>query len=192
MTATRPSVLISGCSSGIGRAAALRFAQAGFPTYATARKPETLETLEAAGCVTLALDVTEPASIADAIGRVERDHGHVGVLVNNAGYGLMGPVEETPLDAIRAQYETNVFGLIALSQAVLPAMRSARYGRVINVGSCGGEFTTPGSGIYQSTKYAVESISDALRMETKSFGIKVVLIQPGGVTTGFGAAARTL
>jgi NAD(P)-dependent dehydrogenase (short-subunit alcohol dehydrogenase family) len=186
----RPAVLISGCSTGIGRATARRFAAAGFPTFATARRPETLDELVGLGCRALPLDVTDPDSIKQVVHAVESEHGSVGVLVNNAGFGLMGTVEETPVDEIRRQYETNVFGLVALTQAALAAMRAAGRGRIVNVGSAGGEFTTPGSGIYQSTKYALESLNDAMRMELRPFGIRVALVQPGGVTTDFGRTAR--
>lgn len=177
--------LVTGASSGIGRATALALHQAGFVTYATARRLDSLTDLQQFGLHTLQLDVTEEASRVAAIRAVEVEHGAVGVLVNNAGYGLTGPIEELALDAIRDQFETNVFGLVRLSQLVLPAMRRAGRGRIINVGSIGGTFTAPGSGAYHASKYAVESFSDALRMEVRPFGINVVLLQPTGVYTAF-------
>jgi NAD(P)-dependent dehydrogenase (short-subunit alcohol dehydrogenase family) len=188
MTTSR-AVLITGCSSGIGRATALRLHQAGFPVYATARRPETLADLATAGIATLALDVTDEASMVAAVKRVEADHGAVGVLVNNAGYGLQGPVEEVPLTDARRQFETNVFGPVRLSQLVLPGMRAQRWGRVINISSMGGRFTFPGGGFYHASKHALGSLSDAMRLELASFGVRVVIIEPGPVTSEFGDTA---
>lgn len=179
------NVLITGCSSGLGHALALQFVQAGYPTYATARNPESITDLAEAGCTTMALDVTDTNAIQQAVSRVEQDHGSVGILINNAAIGLMSPMEIIPLDVVRQQYETNVFGLLAMTQAVLPAMRNAGFGRVVNIGSSGGEWTTPAGGIYQATKYTVDSMSDAMRMELKPFGIKVVLIEPGAIASKF-------
>lgn len=181
--------LVTGCSSGIGRATALALARTGRPTYATARRPETLDALAAAGCHVLALDVTDESSVTAAVGEIERTAGSVGVLVNNAGYGEYGPVEEVPIDAVRRQFETNVFGLLRLTQLVLPGMRARGSGRVVNVSSMGGRMTLPGGGVYHASKYAVEALSDALRFETRGFGIAVTLVEPGPVHTGFGAYA---
>jgi len=182
-------VLITGCSSGIGRATAERLAAAGWTVYATARRPESIADLEAGGCRTLALDVTDEQSMADAVAAVEREHGAVGVLVNNAGYSQSGAIESVAIEDVRRQFETNVFGLVRLTQLVLPAMRSRRAGRIVNVSSMGANFTFPGGGFYHATKYALEAISDALRFELRGFGIGVVVIQPGIVRTGFGDAA---
>lgn len=192
VTQEKPSVLITGCSSGLGRALALRFVRAGYPTYATARSRESIDALAEAGCVTLALDVTDAASISTAVARVEADHGSVGILVNNAAIGMMAPLELVPLDTVRKQYETNVFGLLACCQHVLPSMRRAEKGRIVNIGSSGGEWTTPGGGVYQATKYAVDSMSDALRMEAKAFGIDVVLIEPGAISSKFASNGTVL
>ncbi|MEQ1500929.1 MAG: SDR family NAD(P)-dependent oxidoreductase [Myxococcota bacterium] len=181
-------VLVTGCSSGIGKAVALRLVRAGHVVYATARKPETLTELAAAGCETLALDVTDDASMAAAVAEIERAHGAVGVLVNNAGYSQSGAVESIPLDKVRKQFETNVFGLLALTQRCLPAMRQRRAGTIVNVGSMGGRLTFPGGGIYHATKYAIEALSDVLRYELAGFGIRVVLIEPGLIRTGFADA----
>lgn len=124
---------------------------------------------------------------------VEAAHGAVDVLVNNAGYGLNGPLEEVTMDDVRREFETNVFGLLRMSQLVLPGMRRRRRGRIVNVGSSGGVFTTPGAGAYHASKYAVESLSDALRMEVRPFGVQVALIQPTGVHTAFaGKIVETL
>jgi NAD(P)-dependent dehydrogenase (short-subunit alcohol dehydrogenase family) len=179
-------VLITGCSSGIGRAAALRLARRrDLTVYATARRLETIADLAAAGCRTLALDVTDEASMVAAVRAVEEAHGSVGALVNNAGYGEFGTIEETSLERVRAQFETNVFGLARLIQLVLPAMRAVGRGRIVNVSSMGGRLVFPVGGYYHASKYAVEAISDALRFEVAPFGIAVVLVEPGVIRTGF-------
>ena len=183
------SVLITGCSSGIGRAAALHLQRAGWHVYATARTVEALAPLAAAGCAVLPLDVTREETMAPVVDAIERAHGSVGTLVNNAGYSQSGAVEAVPLDRVRAQFETNVFGPSRLTQLVLPGMRRARAGRIINISSMGGRFVLPGGGYYHATKYAIEAISDALRFEVEQFGIRVVLIEPGLIRTSFSAAA---
>jgi NAD(P)-dependent dehydrogenase (short-subunit alcohol dehydrogenase family) len=183
------AVLISGCSTGIGRATALRLARAGWRVYATARRPESIADLENAGCRTLALDVTDEASMVAAVAAVEEAEGAVGVLVNNAGYSQSGAIETVPLDSIRRQFETNVFGLVRLTQLVLPKMRAQGWGKIVNVGSMGGRLTFPGGGHYHATKHAVEAISDALRFELRGFGIDVILLEPGLITTEFGETA---
>jgi NAD(P)-dependent dehydrogenase (short-subunit alcohol dehydrogenase family) len=179
---TRP-VLITGCSSGIGRAAAISLHDAGLTVYATARRVDSMAELADRGIHTLALDVTDEASMTDAVAAVETAAGPVAVLVNNAGYGLYGPVEQVPMDEIRRQFETNFFGLVRLTQLVLPGMRGRGSGRILNVSSMGGRITLPGGAFYHASKYAVEGLSDALRMEVAQFGIDVVLIEPGPVKT---------
>jgi NADP-dependent 3-hydroxy acid dehydrogenase YdfG len=183
------AVLITGCSTGIGRATAEHLAAKGHTVYATARRPESIADLEAKGIKTLALDVTDETSMQAAVKAVEDAEGAVGALVNNAGYSQSGAVESVKLDDVRAQFETNVFGLIRMSQLVLPGMRRQGRGRIVNVGSMGGTLVFPGGGIYHATKYAVEAISDAMRFEVKGFGVDVVLIQPGLITTEFASAA---
>jgi len=173
------SVLITGCSSGIGQAAALALHEAGRTVVATARNPATLSGLADRGLRTLALDVTDEASMQAAVDAA----GPIGVLVNNAGYGLYGTVEQLPMTEIRRQFETNFFGLVRLTQLVLPGMRAAGGGRILNVSSMGGRATLPGGAFYHASKYAVEALSDALRMEVARFGIDVVLIEPGPVRT---------
>lgn len=182
------TVLITGCSSGIGAATATRLAAAGWDVWATARRPETLADLAAAGCHTLALDVTDEASMTSAVTAVRDGAGRIDALVNNAGYSQSGALESLDVDDVRRQFETNVFGLLRLTQLVLPAMRAQRAGRIVNIGSMGGKLTFPGGGAYHASKYAVEALSDALRFEVAGFGIKVVLIEPGLITTGFEAA----
>jgi NADP-dependent 3-hydroxy acid dehydrogenase YdfG len=183
------AVLITGCSSGIGEATAKRLASKGFKVYATARRPESIAHLRDSGCELLALDVTDQQSMRAAVDAVQEREGAVGVLVNNAGYSQGGAIEQVPLQAAREQFETNVFGLIAMTQLVLPAMRAQRWGKIVNIGSMGGRLTFPGGGLYHATKYAVEAISDALRFEVRGFGIDVVLLEPGLITTEFGATA---
>jgi NAD(P)-dependent dehydrogenase (short-subunit alcohol dehydrogenase family) len=187
VTTSNPSraVLITGCSSGIGEATAAHLAENGWTVYATARRPETLSGLEAKGCKPLALDVVDEASRKAAVEAVVEAEGAVGVLINNAGWSQSGAVESIPDERVRAQFETNVFGPLALTRLVLPGMRAQGWGKVVNISSMGGEFTFPGGGLYHATKYAIESLSDALRFEVKHFGIDVILIQPGLITSGF-------
>ncbi len=181
------TALVTGASSGIGRATARALAGQGMIVHATARCPEARGELEAEGFHALRLDVTDEASMTEAVRSIEERHGAVDVLVNNAGYGLNGPTEELDLDDLRREFETNVFGLLRMAQLTLPGMRNRGFGRIINVGSIGGTFTAPGAGAYHASKYAVEAISDAMRMEVKTFGVDVVLIQPTGVHTQFAA-----
>jgi NAD(P)-dependent dehydrogenase (short-subunit alcohol dehydrogenase family) len=180
-----PAALVTGCSSGVGRATALALARAGMPTWATARRPDALADLEAAGCRVLPLDVTDEASRVRAVRAVEAEHGAIGVLVNNAGYAQVGPIEEIPLDDLHRQFDTNVFGLVRMCQLVLPGMRARRHGRIVNLGSAAGLVTPPASGAYSMTKYALEALSDALRLEVRGFGVRVVLVEPGAVRTRF-------
>lgn len=181
-------ILITGCSSGIGAATALRLVKAGHTVYATARKVETLTALAEAGCRTLALDVTNEASMAQAVAAVEAEHGAVGVLINNAGYSQSGAVESVSMADARRQFETNVFGLLRMCQLVLPGMRAQRQGKIVNIGSMGGTLTFPGGGLYHASKYAIEALSDAMRFEVKGFGVDVILIQPGLIKSGFAEA----
>src|SRR3954470_13495221 len=181
------AVLITGCSTGIGRATAQRLLGGTRPVVATARRPETLAELEAAGADVLALDVTDEESMRAAVDTVIERHGAVGVLVNNAGYSQSGALETLPMDALRRQFETNVFGLVRMCQLVLPGMRAQRWGRIVNMSSMGGSLTLPGAGAYHASKYAVEAISDALRFEVQAFGVGVTVIQPGAIRTEFAA-----
>ncbi|HEY2696368.1 MAG TPA: SDR family NAD(P)-dependent oxidoreductase [Pseudonocardiaceae bacterium] len=174
------AVLITGCSSGIGHAIARACVKAGLPTWATARKPETIADLAEAGARVLARDVTDETSRRDAIAQVEAEHGAVGALINNAGCAQAGPVEEVPLDALRAQFETNVFGLVRLCQLALPGMRARGSGTIVNLGSAGGLMAFPGSSAYDMIKWSLEALSDALRAEVRRFGVRVVLLEPGG------------
>jgi NAD(P)-dependent dehydrogenase (short-subunit alcohol dehydrogenase family) len=184
---SRP-VLITGCSTGIGRATAERLAGDGWNVHATARRPESIEDLGERGCKTLALDVTDERSMEEAVAEVERD-GPIGALVNNAGYSQSGALETIPMESVRRQFETNVFGLMRMCQLVLPGMRRAGSGRIVNLSSMGGKLTFPGGGVYHATKHAVEALSDALRFEVAEFGVDVVIIEPGLIITEFGETA---
>ena len=184
---SRP-VLITGCSTGIGRATAERLADDGWNVHATARRPESIEELAGRGMKTHALDVTDEGSMEAAVAEVERD-GPIGALVNNAGYSQSGAIETIPMSSVRKQFETNVFGLMRMCQLVLPGMRDAGSGRIVNLSSMGGKLTFPGGGVYHATKHAVEALSDALRFEVSGFGIDVVVLEPGLIVTDFGETA---
>src|SRR3954471_2142657 len=195
MSITSKTVLITGATAGIGRMTALHLAKLGHHVIATGRKVAELAKLkEEAGALrvdTLLLDVTNNDSITSAVSEVDKLTAGRGldVLVNNAGFGVLGPTSEISDSEIRRQYETNVFGLMAVTRAFLPKMRERRAGRIINVSSVGGRITLPFFGVYNSTKYAVESLSDAMRYELRPFGIDVSLIEPGVIRTNFEATA---
>ncbi len=183
------AVLVTGCSSGIGHATAELLAARGWTVYATARRPDSIADLEAGGCRTLPLDVTDEESMRSAVATVAEAEGAVGVLVNNAGYSLSGAIETASPGEVRRQFETNVFGLVRMTQLVLPGMRAQGFGRIVNVSSMGGRLTFPGGGWYHATKWAVEALSDVLRYEVGGFGIDVVVIEPGLIRTRFGETA---
>lgn len=195
MNSTRSTVLITGASSGIGKAAALLFRERGWNVVATLRSPEKapdLHGLERLVC--MRLDVTEPATIAAAIAQAIEKFGAIDAVVNNAGYALMGPFESCTLDQIRKQFETNVFGLMAVSQAVLPHFRARKSGTLINISSIGGRLTFPLYSLYHSTKWAVEGFSESLQYELAPLGIRVKIVEPGPIKTDFyeRSADRTL
>jgi len=183
------TVLVTGCSSGIGRALALEFQARGHTVYATARRLATLGDLQARGIRCAELDVNDGASIDALVGRLREDGVVVDVLVNNAGYGAMGPLAELPLAELRQQFDTNVIAVMALTQALLPPMMQQRRGMIVNIGSASGVLVTPFSGAYCATKAAVHALSDALRMELVPFGIHVMTVQPGAIRSQFGATA---
>lgn len=190
----RKTVLITGCSSGIGAALAREYAKRGHRVFATARRSETLESLRADGITPLALDVNDDASIAAALDAVARDAGYLDVLVNNAGFSQVGAVIDLTRDDLRRQYETNVIAPVAVTAQAMPLLRAAaqKSGSAVlaNVGSIVGLFTTPFAAAYCSSKAAIHSLTDALRMELAPFGIHVVSIQPGGVRSSFGNHAE--
>lgn len=191
---TQTTVLITGATAGIGRRTALDLAAKGMRVFATGRNPAALTELEQSGgsnLIAFRLDVTDADSIAQARERVIADtHGYgVDVLINNAGYGDLGPAELVSDADMRQQFDTNVFGLMSVTRAFLPEMRERGAGRILNVSSIGGRITMPLFGIYSASKYAVEALSDALRMELRPFGIRVVLIEPGPIRTEFTSRA---
>jgi len=186
---TRKVALITGASSGIGQATACRLQSAGLTVYAAARRVDRLAELVPSGVRTIALDVTEDDSATKAVNEILAAEGRIDVLVNNAGYGSYGALEEVPMSEARAQIEVNLFGLAHLTQLVLPAMRAQGTGTVVNISSMGGRFATPLGAWYHASKYAVEGLSDAMRLELRHFGINVVLIEPGLIRTDWGAIA---
>jgi NAD(P)-dependent dehydrogenase (short-subunit alcohol dehydrogenase family) len=187
---SRFPVLITGCSSGIGRALARACAAQGLLVYATARAAATIADLAGPRTTVLPLDVTDESSMERVVQDAVARHGGIAALVNNAGYALPGAVEDLRMADVRAEFETNVFGAIRLTQLVIPAMRAAGAGLIVNMSSMGGTLTFPGGGAYHASKYALEAFSDALRFELRGFGIDVLVIQPGLVRTSFGRAAH--
>jgi NAD(P)-dependent dehydrogenase (short-subunit alcohol dehydrogenase family) len=187
-------VLITGASSGIGKETAKLLLQNGYIVYGAARRLEAMEDLRELGARTLRMDITDDASIRQTVAAVLGAESRIDVLVNNAGYGSTGALEDVPLAEARGQFEVNVFGLIRLSQLVIPHMRDRHSGRIINISSVGGKIATPLSGWYNATKFSVEALSDTLRLEVKPFGIDVVVIEPGGIQTEWSgiAAANAL
>ena len=182
--------LVTGGSSGIGEQTALLLRDAGFTTYAVARRVDRMEALARAGVTTFPMDVTDDASMVAGIERVIAEQGQLDVLVNNAGYGSYGAVEDVPIDEARRQFEVNLFGLARLTQLVTPHMRAQGSGRIINVSSIGGKFYEPLGAWYHATKFAVEGLSDSLRVELAPHGIRVVIIEPGPIRTEWNTISR--
>lgn len=185
---TPPSVLITGCSSGIGRALADAFQAAGYRVWASARKADDLAALAAAGFTAVALDVNDEQAIARLASRLEAEAGGLDVLINNAGYGAMGPLLDGGVEALRRQFETNVFALVGVTRALFPLLRRNR-GLVVNIGSVSGVLVTPFAGAYCASKAAVHALSEALRLELAPFGIALMEVQPGAIASSFGASA---
>jgi NAD(P)-dependent dehydrogenase (short-subunit alcohol dehydrogenase family) len=181
--------LVTGGSSGIGEATAIKLREAGYTVYAAARRVQRMEHLTESGVRPLAMDVTDDQSVQSAVKQILADTGRIDVLVNNAGYGSYGALEDVPLAEARSQFEVNVFGAARLIQLVLPHMRQQRSGTIVNVTSMGGKIYTPLGAWYHGTKFALEAISDCLRMELKPFGIDVVVIEPGGIKTEWAGIA---
>ena len=186
---TTKTALVTGASSGIGEATALKLQELGFTVYGAARRVDRLEQLAGRGVKPLAMDVTDEDSTRTGVERIVAETGRIDVLVNNAGYGSYGAIEDVPMSEARRQFEVNVFGLARLIQLVLPPMREQRSGTIVNISSMGGKIYTPLGGWYHGTKFAVEALSDCLRIETKPFGINVVVIEPGGIKTEWGDIA---
>ena len=186
----RKIALVTGASSGIGEATVRQLLNDGYKVYAAARRVEKMAPLAAAGATVLALDLTQDASIVAAIETIKATDSHLDVLVNNAGYGSYGALEDVPLDEARRQCEVNLFGLARLCQLALPMMRAQKSGKILNVTSIGGKLGTPFGNWYHATKFAVEGLSDCLRMEVKPFGIDVIVIEPGAIATEWVGIAR--
>ncbi|WP_193308418.1 SDR family oxidoreductase [Halorubrum halophilum] len=184
------TVLITGCSSGIGRAAARAFLDEGWTVYATARNPADIETLGDAGCELATLDVTDQSDIDRVVDRILDEEGAIDALINNAGYGQFGPVEDVPTAKVHEQFDVNVYGPHRLIKAVLPGMRREREGTIVNVSSVAGRISFPGGGVYSGSKFAMEALSDALRNEVAEFGVDVVVVEPGPVRTNFSKRAE--
>lgn len=181
-------VLITGCSTGIGRDLVHRLSQSGYSVVATARKVETLDDLPAA--LKLPLDVTKAELVCQAVEHTCQQLGRIDVLVNNAGYALQGALEEIPVEPVQQMFDVNVFGVLRMIRAVVPLMRQQRAGRIINIGSIAGKLALPVNGTYSASKFALEALSDALRLELLPFGIQVVLIEPGAIKTHFDATVQ--
>lgn len=183
--------LVTGATGGIGAAISYRLQGRDYQVVATGRNPQALDALRSRGLRARTLDVTDEGAVAGLVEEINTDYGGVDVLVNNAGFGFASPLEQAALSDLRSIFETNVVAMLHLSQAVLPGMRARRAGTIVNIGSTGGRFTTPGAGAYHISKYSVEALSLALRAEVKPFGVRVVLIEPTGVRTKFSAAQLT-
>ena len=186
--ATR-TALVTGASSGIGEDTARKLQALGYVVYGAARRTDRLQALVTDGIRPLTMDVTDDASMTAGVDRILKETGRIDVLVNNAGYGSHGAIEDVPIDEARRQFEVNVFGLARLTQLVSPHMRAQGSGTIINISSIGGRLTTPLGGWYHATKYAVEALSDALRMELRPFGIDVVVVEPGAIRTAWWSIA---
>lgn len=181
--------LITGASAGIGKEAALVLQRKGFKVYGAARRTERMQDIAKQGVEVMALDVTSEDSMVKCVDEILKREGRIDVLVNNAGYGFYGAVEDVPLEEARKQVEVNVFGLARMTQLVLPTMRKQHSGKIVNVSSIAGKMCTPFGAWYHVTKYAVEAFSDCLRMETKPFGIDVIIVEPGMIKTDWGLIA---
>ena len=183
-------VLITGASSGIGKETAKLLSQRGFVVYGAARRLEKMQELKSSGIRLLQMDVTDEASMVKGVQEILQAEKRIDVLINNAGYGSFGSLEDVPLPEAKYQFDVNIFGLARLTQLVLPTMRAQHSGRIINISSIGGSFGEPHGSWYHATKFAVEGLSDSLRMELKQFGIDVVIIKPGAIVTEWNTIAR--
>ncbi len=182
-------VLITGCGAGIGKALAIEFHRRGVKVCATARRQASIDDLQAMGMLTLPLDVCEPSQVDAVLATLHAQRCRVRMLINNAGYGAMGPLVDVPLQAWRDQFEVNLFALVALTRAVAPQMMARRQGTIVNISSISGVAPTPFAAPYCASKAAVNALSDSLRMELRPCGVNVVTVQPGGIQSAFGEAA---
>ncbi|MFF4802228.1 oxidoreductase [Streptomyces sp. NPDC001351] len=186
---TAKTALVTGASSGIGEATALKLQSLGYTVYGAARRADRLQKLADRGVRPLAMDVTDDGSMAAGIDRIVAEAGRIDVLVNNAGYGSYGAIEDVTMDEARRQFDVNVFGAMRLAQLALPHMRAQHSGTIVNITSVGGKIYVPLGGWYHGTKFALEALSDCLRLEAKPFGIEVVIIEPGAIATEWSGIA---
>jgi NAD(P)-dependent dehydrogenase (short-subunit alcohol dehydrogenase family) len=191
MNVMKKIALITGASSGIGEVTAVLLAESGYTVYGAARRTEKMKYLETLGIRVLSMDVSDDDSMVSGINTIVAAEGRIDILVNNAGFGSFGAIEDVAMEDARYQLEVNVVGLARLAQLVLPHMRQQRYGKIVNVTSIGGKMATPMGGWYHASKFAVEGLSDSLRMEVKQFGVDVIVIEPGGVKTEWAGIAAT-
>lgn len=183
------TVLITGASAGIGKATAIYLAKKGYNVYGAARRVNKMQDLMVHGIKPIQLDVTDDTSATACVEQILKEAGSIDILVNNAGFGSEGAIEDVPLKDAKYQMEVNVFGAMRLSQLVLPKMRENRYGKIVNISSVGGKIALPLGGWYHASKFAIEALSDSMRMEVKPFGIDVIVVEPGGVKSEWGDIA---
>jgi len=189
ITEMKKTILVTGASAGIGKATAIYLAQNGYNVYGAARRVEKMEDLKNFGIRPIALDVTKDESVAACVEQIFKEAGSIDILVNNAGFGSEGAIEDVTIQDAKYQLEVNVFGAMRLTQLVLPKMRQNKYGKIINISSVGGKIALPLGGWYHASKFAIEALSDTMRMEVKQFGIDVIVIEPGGVKSEWGDIA---
>ena len=182
-------VLVTGASSGMGESAAVLLHESGYKVYGAARRTDKMKSLEDKGISVVPLDLTKEESIVSCVDTILKKEGRIDILINNAGYGSYGAIEDVSLEEARRQFEVNIFGLARITQLILPGMRQNKQGRIVNISSMGGKIYSPFGAWYHATKHALEGWSDCLRLETKAFGIKVVIIEPGGIKTPWGEIA---
>lgn len=178
--------LITGASSGMGKDFAKALLKEGMTVYTVARRIEKMDDLKKLGAIPMKMDITKEDDVQAIVDQIKQDHGRIDILINNAGFGMFGSVEETTLEDARHQFEVNLFGLASLTQKIIPLMREQKSGKIINISSIGGKVYSPMAAWYQGTKHALEGWSDCLRLELSSFGIDVVIIEPGAIVTEFG------
>lgn len=183
---SKKTALVTGASSGIGKETAKKLLAAGYTVYVAARRTENMKDLVDKGAIAIKMDITQEADIVNVVQQIHNNHGGVDILINNAGYAIYGAVEDTTIDDARRQFEVNIFGLASLTQKIIPYMRQKKAGAIVNISSVGGKIYTPMGAWYHATKHALEGWSDALRLELKPFGINVIIIEPGLISTEFG------
>ena len=183
------TVLITGASAGIGKATAIYLAENGYKVYGAARRTDKMQDLKKYGIIPITLDITNDESIINYLNQINKESGNIDILVNNAGFGSYGAIEDVPMEDARYQLEVNVIGAMRLAQLVLPKMRENKYGKIVNISSIGGKGSFPLGGWYHASKFAIEALSDALRMEVKQFGIDVIVIEPGGIKSEWSGIA---